>query len=56
MNREPSLNPRQQDVDEEERTKASDIERSHKHLQVAVRAAFDTVRVVPQYRKVWVAK
>lgn len=44
VKREPSLHSRQQDVQEEERTKDREIERSHKHLQVAIREAFDTVR------------
>lgn len=44
VKREPSLHPRQQDVQEEEFTKDREIERSHKHLQVAIREAFDTAR------------
>jgi len=44
VKREPSLHSRQQDVQEEELTKDREIERSHKHLQVAIREAFDTVR------------
>ena len=44
VKREPSLHSRQQDVQEEELTKDRDIERSHRHLQVAIREAFDTVR------------
>lgn len=44
VKREPSLYPSQQDLQEEEFTKEREIERSHKHLQVAIREAFDTVR------------
>jgi cold shock CspA family protein len=44
VKREPSLHSRQQDVQEEELTKDREIERSHKHLQVAIREAFDTTR------------
>jgi cold shock CspA family protein/ribosome-associated translation inhibitor RaiA len=44
VNREPSLHARQQDVEEEEGTKDREIEASHKHIQVAIREAFDTVR------------
>jgi cold shock CspA family protein len=44
VKREPTLYPRQQDVQEEEFTKDREIERSHKHLQVAIRDAFSTVR------------
>jgi cold shock CspA family protein/ribosome-associated translation inhibitor RaiA len=44
VKREPSLHARQQDVEEEERTKDREIEASHKHIQVAIREAFDTVR------------
>jgi cold shock CspA family protein/ribosome-associated translation inhibitor RaiA len=44
VKREPTLHSRQQDVQEEERTKDREIERSHKHIQVAIREAFDTVR------------
>jgi cold shock CspA family protein len=44
VKREPSLHSRQQDVQEEEFTKDREIERSHKHLQVAIREAFDTTR------------
>ena len=44
VKREPSLHSRQQDVQEEEFTKDREIERSHKHLQVAIREAFDTMR------------
>jgi cold shock CspA family protein len=44
VKREPNLHSRQQDVQEEELTKEGDIERSHKHLQVAVREAFDGVK------------
>jgi len=44
VKREPSLHSRQQDVQEEEFTKDREIERSHKHLRVAIREAFDTTR------------
>ncbi|MFY9608839.1 MAG: HPF/RaiA family ribosome-associated protein [Blastocatellia bacterium] len=44
VKREPSLHSRQQDVQEEERTKDREIERSHKHLLVPIREAFDTAR------------
>lgn len=44
VKREPSLHARQQDVQEEERTKDREIESSHKHIQVAIREAFDTAR------------
>jgi len=44
VNREPSLHARQQDVEEEERTKERELEASHKYIQVAVREAFDTAR------------
>jgi cold shock CspA family protein/ribosome-associated translation inhibitor RaiA len=44
VKREPSLHARQQDVDEEERTKEREIERPHKHLQVAIRETFATTR------------
>jgi cold shock CspA family protein/ribosome-associated translation inhibitor RaiA len=44
VKREPSLHSRQQDVQEERLTKKGEIERSHRHLQVAIREAFDTVR------------
>lgn len=44
VKREPSLHSRQQDVQEEEVTKDREIERPHKHLQVAIREAFDTTR------------
>ena len=44
VKREPTLYPRQQDVQEEEFTKEREIERSHKHLQVAIRDAFSAVR------------
>ncbi|HSB11538.1 MAG TPA: HPF/RaiA family ribosome-associated protein [Blastocatellia bacterium] len=44
VKREPSLHSRKRDVQEEELTKDSEIERSHKHVQVAIREAFDTVR------------
>jgi cold shock CspA family protein/ribosome-associated translation inhibitor RaiA len=44
VKREPTLHSRQQDVKEEDRTKDREIERSHKHLQVAIREAFDTAR------------
>ena len=39
VKREPSLHSRQQDVQEEEPTKDREIERSHRHLQVAIREA-----------------
>jgi cold shock CspA family protein/ribosome-associated translation inhibitor RaiA len=44
VKRQPSLHSRQQDIQEEGLTKEGDIEQSHKHLQVAVREAFDKVR------------
>lgn len=44
VKREPSLYSRQKDVQEEELTKSAEVERSHKHLQVAIREAFSAAR------------
>ncbi|HSF24796.1 MAG TPA: HPF/RaiA family ribosome-associated protein [Blastocatellia bacterium] len=44
VKREPTLHSRQQDVQEDERTKDREIERSHRYAKVAIREAFDTVR------------
>jgi cold shock CspA family protein len=44
VKREPTLHSRQQDVQEDERTKDMEIERSHRYAKVAIREAFDTVR------------
>jgi cold shock CspA family protein len=44
VKREPSLHARQQDVQEEERTKKREVETVHKHINVAIREAFDTAR------------
>lgn len=44
VRREPSLHSRQRHIHEEARSKDREIERSRKHLQVAIREAFDTLR------------
>jgi cold shock CspA family protein/ribosome-associated translation inhibitor RaiA len=44
VKREPSLHARQQNVREVERKKEWEIETSRKHLEVAVREAFETTR------------
>jgi cold shock CspA family protein len=44
IKREPTLHARQQDIEAEECTKCMEVERSHKHLRVAIREAFDAAR------------
>jgi cold shock CspA family protein/ribosome-associated translation inhibitor RaiA len=44
IKREPTLHAAQQDTGAEECTKCMEVERSHKHLKVAIREAFDTAR------------
>lgn len=44
VNRAPSLHARRQDVAEDERTKERETGALHKHIQVAIREAFDTAR------------
>jgi cold shock CspA family protein len=44
IKREPTLYARQQDTEVEECAKCMEIGRSHKHLKVAVREAFDAAR------------
>lgn len=44
IKREPTLHARQQDTEVEECAKCMEIERSHKHLKVAIREAFDAAR------------
>jgi len=44
VNREPSLHSRQQDIQEEERTKQREIEATRRYVQVAINEAFDAAR------------
>jgi cold shock CspA family protein len=44
VKREPTLHARQLDTEVEECTKCMEVARSHKHLKVAIREAFDAAR------------